>query len=92
MKTSFAGSPHSNPSLWARVVSYGRLLLRADTPWTVKAILILAIVYLLSPFDLVPDWIVGLGLLDDLVIVSLLVGWAIRLVSRSPHGSSENKK
>jgi uncharacterized membrane protein YkvA (DUF1232 family) len=85
-------SPHSHPSLWARVASYGRLLFSADTPWTVKGILVLAILYLLSPFDLVPDWIVGLGLLDDLVIVSLLVGWAIRLVSRSPHVSSENKK
>lgn len=89
MKTSFS-SPRRNPSLWARVASYGRLLLRADTPWSVKAILVLAIVYLLSPFDLVPDWIAGLGLLDDLVIVSLLVGWAIRLASRSSHLSSEN--
>ncbi len=91
MKAS-RSSPHRNPSLRARVASYGRLLLRADTPWKVKAILLVAIVYLLSPFDLVPDWIAGLGLLDDLVIVSLLVGWAIRLVSRSPRLSSEDQK
>ena len=79
-------------SLWTRVASYGRLLLRPDTPWTVKAILLLAIVYLLSPFDLVPDWIIGLGLLDDLAIVTLLVGWAIRIASRSSQPSPDHKE
>ncbi|MDO9040717.1 MAG: DUF1232 domain-containing protein [Desulfocapsaceae bacterium] len=79
-------------SPWATVTSYARLLFRPDTPWTVKGILVVAILYLLSPFDLVPDWIIGLGLLDDLAIVSLLVGLAIRLVSQPPHVSSENNK
>jgi uncharacterized membrane protein YkvA (DUF1232 family) len=81
-----------NSSLWVRIASYARLLSRPDTPWTVKAILLLAILYLLSPFDLVPDWILGLGLLDDLAIVSLLVGWAIRLASRHSRLSPDNKK
>ena len=81
-----------NSSLWGRIASYARLLFRPDTPLTVKAILLLAILYLLSPFDLVPDWILGLGLLDDLAIVSLLVGWAIRLVSRHSRLSPDNKK
>ncbi|MBW6521059.1 MAG: DUF1232 domain-containing protein [Desulfoarculaceae bacterium] len=79
-------------SLWATIASYGRLLTRPDTPWTVKAILLLAILYLLSPFDLIPDWILGLGLLDDLAVVSLLVGWAIRLASRQHQVPPENKE
>ncbi len=79
-------------SPWVTVASYARLLFRPDTPWTVKGILVVAILYLLSPFDLVPDWIVGLGLLDDLAIVSLLVGLAIRLVSQTPLVSPENNK
>lgn len=78
-------------SFWTTVSSYARLLCRRDTPWTVKAILVVAILYLLSPFDLVPDWILGLGLLDDLAIVSLLVGLAIRLVGHPPPVSSVNK-
>lgn len=79
-------------SLWVRIASYGRLLFRPDTPWTVKGILLLAILYLLSPFDLIPDWILGLGLLDDLAIVSLLVGWAVRLASRHFQVPPDNKK
>ena len=82
--TAFCSIRKTPVALWAMVASYARLLFRADTPWTVKGILLLALLYLLSPLDLVPDWIVGLGLLDDLVIVSLLVGWAIRLAGRLP--------
>ncbi|MDD3814497.1 MAG: DUF1232 domain-containing protein [Desulfocapsaceae bacterium] len=91
MNDSFSGQ-QLNTSLWKTVASYTRLLSRPDTPWTVKGILLLAILYLLSPFDLVPDWILGLGLLDDLAIVSLLVGLAIRLASRLPQAPPENKK
>jgi uncharacterized membrane protein YkvA (DUF1232 family) len=68
------------------------MLFRRDTPWTVKAILLAAILYLLSPFDLLPDWILGLGLIDDLAIVSLLVGWAIYLVNRLPQFIAKVKK
>ena len=66
-------------SVWNRIESWARLLFRRDTPWKVKAILGFAIVYLLSPFDLVPDWIIGFGFLDDLTVVSLLVAWALRI-------------
>jgi len=62
--------------------SWARLLFRRDTPWKVKAILGCAILYLLSPFDLVPDWIIGFGLLDDLTVVSLLVAWAIKIAEK----------
>jgi len=88
--TSSRRPPHS--SLWTTIASYARLLTRADTPWAVKGILLLAILYLLSPFDFVPDWILGLGLLDDLAIVSLLVGLAIRFAGRLPQAPPENKK
>jgi uncharacterized membrane protein YkvA (DUF1232 family) len=68
------------------------MLFHRDTPWTVKAILLAAILYLLSPFDLLPDWILGLGLIDDLAIVSLLVGWAIYLVNRLPQFIAKVRK
>lgn len=68
--------------IWNRVESWARLLFRRDTPWKVKAVLGAAIVYLLSPVDLVPDWILGLGFLDDLTIVSLLVALALKLVQQ----------
>jgi len=49
----------------------------------VKAILAVAIMYLLSPFDLFPDWILGFGFLDDLTVVTFLVTWAIKLVEKN---------
>ena len=79
-------SPKNSPSqlhLWSRIQSWGRLLFRRDTSWKVKAILGVAILYLLSPFDLVPDWIMGFGFLDDLTVVSFLVAWAIRIAEKN---------
>jgi len=76
-------SDPSNMRIWQRVESWGRLLFRKETPLRAKAIIAFAILYLLSPFDLVPDWITGLGLLDDLTIVSLLVAWALRIAEKN---------
>jgi uncharacterized membrane protein YkvA (DUF1232 family) len=69
--------------LWSRIQGWARLLFRRDTPWRVKAILGFAILYLLSPFDLVPDWIIGFGFLDDITVVSLLVAWAIKIAEKN---------
>jgi uncharacterized membrane protein YkvA (DUF1232 family) len=32
-----------------------------------------AIIYILNPFDLIPDWIVGLGFADDAVVLAFAV-------------------
>ncbi|OZI19731.1 hypothetical protein CAL26_19315 [Bordetella genomosp. 9] len=45
------------------------------TPWYAKALAILTAAYILSPIDLIPDFIPVLGLLDDLVLVPILI-WA----------------
>ncbi|HSM62649.1 MAG TPA: YkvA family protein, partial [Gillisia sp.] len=39
------------------------------TPWTAKLLIGLTVGYLLSPIDLVPDFIPVLGILDDLILV-----------------------
>jgi uncharacterized membrane protein YkvA (DUF1232 family) len=52
----------------------------ADTPWTAKVLIGITIGYLLSPIDLIPDFIPVLGLLDDLVIVPILIVISIRLI------------
>lgn len=49
------------------------------TPWPAKAILWLAIGYLVMPFDLIPDFIPVLGQLDELVILPGLVYLALKL-------------
>ena len=66
--------------LFSTVSGYFRLLLRRDTPWKVKLILLAALIYLVLPYDLLPDWFLGLGIVDDLAVVSLLVWLALRLL------------
>jgi len=55
---------------------------RKDVPIVAKIIIIIAIVYALSPIDLIPDFIPVLGYLDDLLIVPFLVFIAIKLIPK----------
>lgn len=52
------------------------------SPWYAKAILLLVLFYALSPIDLIPDVIPVLGMLDDLVVISLGVWLAVRLIPK----------
>ncbi|WP_201745077.1 YkvA family protein [Aidingimonas lacisalsi] len=48
-------------------------------PWQAFGWMAAAIIYLLSPLDLIPDVLLLIGLLDDVVIV----GWLLTRVDRS---------
>jgi uncharacterized membrane protein YkvA (DUF1232 family) len=49
-----------------------------------RAIVLAALVaYLVSPIDLVPDFIPGLGQLDDALLVVLALRWALRACPRA---------
>jgi uncharacterized membrane protein YkvA (DUF1232 family) len=48
-----------------------------------KFITLAAFLYLISPIDIIPDFIPVVGYLDDLVIVPLLINLAIRLLPAS---------
>ena len=61
-------------SVWAIVPNLLRTLLRKDVALKSKLILLGGLVYLVSPVDFLPDVMIGLGWLDDLVIVPFL-GW-----------------
>ena len=50
------------------------------TPWYAKLVIGAVLVYALSPFDLIPDFIPVLGYLDDLILVPLGIALAIRLI------------
>ncbi|HEY9011789.1 MAG TPA: DUF1232 domain-containing protein [Devosia sp.] len=50
------------------------------TPIHLKALMLLVPLYLLSPIDLVPDFIPLLGWLDDLVVIPMLVSWIVSLL------------
>ena len=51
-----------------------------DTPWYVRLYLGLIVGYVLSPLDLIPDFIPVVGYLDDLILVPLFLVLAVRIV------------
>lgn len=59
---------------------YQRVLRDKRTPLGAKLLLALAIAYLCTPFDLIPDFVPVIGHLDDAIIVPALVFAAVRLV------------
>ena len=52
-----------------RVQVYQAVVRHPRTPRLAKWLLGLAIAYALWPFDLIPDWIPVIGLLDDIIIL-----------------------
>jgi uncharacterized membrane protein YkvA (DUF1232 family) len=63
-------------------VLFKRLLQDERVPRTAKAVLALVIPYLLSPIDLIPDFIPVLGQLDDALIVVAVFGYVARRAGR----------
>lgn len=50
------------------------------TPWYARVVGLAVVGYALSPFDLIPDVIPVLGLIDDLIIVPIGFALAIKLI------------
>ena len=51
-----------------------------DTPFFAKILAGTAVVYALSPIDLIPDFIPVIGYLDDLILLPLLVALTLKLI------------
>ena len=51
-----------------------------DTPLLAKIIAVIAVGYVLSPIDFIPDFIPVFGLLDDIIIVPALIALFVRLI------------
>ena len=65
-----------------RTVAYYQALARDPrTPLFASCLLFIALAYLLTPIDLIPDFIPLFGQIDDLIIVSGLIWLALRFVS-----------
>ena len=52
------------------------------TPFVAKLMIGLTVGYLLSPIDLIPDFIPVIGFLDDLIIVPLLISLSIKFIPK----------
>jgi uncharacterized membrane protein YkvA (DUF1232 family) len=47
-------------------------------PWKSLSLIIGAVIYFLSPVDAIPDFLPGLGFLDD----AFIIGWVMRMIRR----------
>ncbi|WP_353155938.1 YkvA family protein [Herminiimonas fonticola] len=73
---------------WARRIKRDVMVLwfarkHPDTPLLAKVICVLAVLYALSPIDLVPDFVPILGYVDDMLLLPALIWLAVRLLP--PH-------
>ena len=74
-----------------RLRYYFLILSDRQTPWYVKLILTVGLVYILVPVDFLSDTIPLFGWLDDLAIASFIVGLALRLVPKEVMGRVKRK-
>ena len=61
---------------------YFLILLDRQTPWYVKLLLTVGLLYILVPVDFIADAIPLIGWLDDMAIASFIVALALRLVPK----------
>jgi uncharacterized membrane protein YkvA (DUF1232 family) len=64
---------------------YALYLARSDPriPWYAKAVIVLTVIYALSPIDLIPDFIPFVGYLDDLIILPVGIALAVSLMPKN---------
>jgi uncharacterized membrane protein YkvA (DUF1232 family) len=66
----------------ACVTTARRLRSHPDVPRRAKVALLVAIIWVVSPIDLLPEFLPVIGPLDDVVAVVLLLRYAARLIPR----------
>lgn len=69
-----------NMNIWTRLWRMIRhtldVFFARETPLYVKILLAAGLLYAVSPYDLIPEWIPVVGVLDDLALAALLISWA----------------
>ena len=61
------------PLVWPLLRLVWRLFWDRRVPLAAKSLPVLAVVYVLSPLDLIPDIVPAVGRLDDLLVAALLL-------------------
>ncbi|MBL0670600.1 DUF1232 domain-containing protein [Aeromonas hydrophila] len=66
--------------IWRRLRRLYRGFRHLDTPWWARGLVILVLLYGISPLDLIPDVVPFVGWLDDTTLLLLLLwGWELCL-------------
>lgn len=81
----FAKTPH--------VLRMVKAAKKGDYKMDTKSVLIpsLVIIYILSPLDIIPDWIPGIGALDDLGLLALTIPFIVKEVDKFLAWEEEQK-
>ncbi len=69
-----------------------RAFMAPETPWRLKALMLLVPAYLLSPIDLIPDVVPVLGWVDDFIVVPMLVGWIVKMIPQKVRVDANGSK
>lgn len=67
---------------WRQLVVLWYAFWHPATPFYLKAMMVGIVAYVISPFDLLPDFIVGLGLVDDILLVAIAMNWIVGKLPR----------
>lgn len=62
------------------LITVWRAFFAPETPVWLKGLMLLIPAYLISPIDLIPDFIPFVGWLDDAIIIPLMVSLIVRLI------------
>ena len=62
------------------VTFYWFLFKHKDTPFLFKMVFVFAGIYVFSPIDILPDIILGVGFLDDILIAYLMMSGAGKMI------------
>lgn len=66
-------------------------LFNKNTPKSMKTMIVVAFLYLISPVDFLPDLIPGLGLMDDAVLVPGILFTILQLLPSEVRAKSESQ-
>lgn len=64
--------------IWSMIRHTASVFVSRKTPWHVKLILGAGLLYVISPYDFIPEWVPVIGVMDDLALAALLIAWASR--------------
>ncbi len=69
-------SHHFFARMWSMVRHAFAVFRAKETPLYVKLLLGGGLLYALSPYDIIPEWVPVIGVMDDLALAALLIAWA----------------
>jgi uncharacterized membrane protein YkvA (DUF1232 family) len=46
-----------------------------NVPWFTIATVVVSLLYILNPMDVIPDFIPGVGFIDDIAVLTIGIGW-----------------